>query len=162
MALLYVLKNRAWARACKRSRQCCYFLIQTVRMELVILEVNVERPMSKRKADAISNGFFLVGIGVLVFTNAWWPGILVVLWATLAVRQFLTGRLYDLIITSLILLGLTFVTWMDIDLWVIVPVLLVLGGIHIIFREYSMAEGLEEEPLDEQEREIEDDTQPPK
>lgn len=113
--------------------------------------------MSKRKADAISNGIFLVGIGILVFTNYWWPGILVVLWATLALRQYLTHRYYDLAMTTLILLGLTAVAMLNLDWIVIVPVLLVLGGIHIIFREYCMAEGLEEEDIEEQEREIEDD-----
>ena len=114
--------------------------------------------LSKKKADAISNGIFLVGLGVLVYTAAWWPGILLVLWATLATRQFLTGRIYDLVITTVLLVGLFFVTLLNLDWSVIVPVLLVLGGIHIIFREYCVAEGVEGEAgtIEETEKEIED------
>jgi hypothetical protein len=115
--------------------------------------------MSKRKADAISNGVFLVSLGILLYTNAWWPGILLGLWATLAVRQYLTGRLYDLIMTSIILIGLFFVTLLHLDWSIVVPILLVLGGIHIIFREYCVAEGIEEEDsIEEMEKEIEDGT----
>lgn len=114
--------------------------------------------LSKRKADAISNGIFLIGIGILLFTNAWWPGILLIIWVTLATRQYLTGRIYDLIITTIILVGFSLTIIFKIDLSVIVPVLLILGGIYIIFREYCVAEGAEDEyPIEETEKEIEDD-----
>lgn len=113
--------------------------------------------ISKRKADAISNGVFLVCLGILVFTNAWWPGILLALWATLAVRQYLTNRTYDLVMTSILLLGLFGIIFFKFNWSILIPVLLVLGGIHIIFREYCVAEGIEEEdPIEETEKEIED------
>lgn len=113
--------------------------------------------MSKRKADAISNGVFLIGIGILLFTNTWWPGILLVIWAVLATRQYLTGRTYDLILSTVLLIGLFLITILKVTWSVIVPVLLVLGGIHIIFREYCVAEGAEDEnPIEETEKEIED------
>lgn len=115
--------------------------------------------LSKKKADAISNGIFLISIGILVYTNAWWPGILLAIWATLAIRQFLTGRIYDLFLTSVMLIGLSLVIVLDFNWSVIVPVLLVLGGIHLIFREYCAAEGAgedEEELINETEKEIED------
>ena len=67
--------------------------------------------LSKKKADAISNGIFLVGLGILVYTGSWWPAILLVIWATLAFRQYATGRLYDLAVSSLILLGLFLLKW---------------------------------------------------
>lgn len=117
--------------------------------------------MSKRKADAISNGVFLVGLGIMVFSNAWWPGILMVLWATLATRQYFTGRIYDLVVTSVLLVGLFIITLLNLNWTVIVPVLLILGGIHIIFREYCFAGAISEEDdpsemIEEQEKEIED------
>lgn len=119
----------------------------------------IQAMMSKRKADAISNGIFLIGIGILVFTGFWWPGILLVLWATLASRQYLTGRLYDLILTSIFLIGLSMIILFDLNWTVLIPVLFVLGGIHIIFREYCFAEGdgeNEEDSIIEAEKEIED------
>ncbi|UCC88850.1 MAG: hypothetical protein JSV81_05985 [Anaerolineales bacterium] len=33
----------------------------------------------RRKASGISFGLFLIGLGVLLFTGWWWPGIMVVL-----------------------------------------------------------------------------------
>ena len=118
----------------------------------------VKNVMSKRKADAISNGVFLVSLGILLYSNAWWPpGILLGLWATLATRQYLTGRFYDLIVTSVILIGLFIVSLLRLDWTIIIPILLVLGGIHIIFREYCVAKGIEEEDtIEELEKEIED------
>lgn len=112
--------------------------------------------LSKRKADAISNGIFLIGLGILAFSSLWWPGILLLLWITLAVRQYLTGRIYDLVISSVLLLGLFAVSILNLNWSVLVPVLLVLGGIHLIFREYCVAEGAEEEnPIEETEKEME-------
>lgn len=113
--------------------------------------------MSKKKADAISNGIFLISIGILAFSNAWWPGILLALWATLATRQYFTGRYYDLALSSIFLWGLFIITILQLNWAVIVPVLLILGGIHLIFREYCVAEGLEDEDvIEETEKEIED------
>lgn len=106
--------------------------------------------ISKRKADAIANGGFLIGLGILLFTNSWWPGILLVIWASLFLRQYLTGRNYDAFISTVILVGLFLVTFIKINWSVIIPVLFVIGGIYLIFREYFYAEEtIEEETLNE-------------
>lgn len=106
--------------------------------------------LTKRKSDAIANGAFLIGLGILLFTNAWWPGILLVLWISLFFRQYLTGRVYDAFISTVILVGLFLVSFIKINWSVIIPVLFVIGGIYLIFREYFYAEEtIEEETLDE-------------
>lgn len=102
--------------------------------------------LSKRKAEVISNGVFLVAIGILFWSNFWWPGILLAIWATLATRQYLTGRIWDFTITSIILLGLFVVTLFNINWSVLIPVLFVIGGIYIIFREYFFSEDIEIDP----------------
>jgi hypothetical protein len=113
--------------------------------------------MSKKRADAISNGIFLISLGILAFADFWWPGILLAIWISLAIRQCFTGRFYDLIISTIILLGLFTVSILKLDWSVLVPVLLIVGGIYIIFREYSVAAGFEDDdPIDESEREIEE------
>lgn len=103
--------------------------------------------LTKRKSDAISNGVFLVALGALFYFEFWWPGILLAIWAALATRQYLTGRQYDLIISSIILLGLFIVTYFRLDWSTLMPVLFVLGGIYLIFREYYFVH-----PLDKQEQ----------
>lgn len=96
--------------------------------------------MAKRKIDAISNGALLIALGILFATDAWWPGILLAVWVTLAFRQYLSGRMYDLFVSSVILLGLFLISFLKLDWSILMPVLLVVGGIYIIFREYFFAE----------------------
>lgn len=114
--------------------------------------------LSKRKADAISNGVFLIALAVLFYTQVWWPGILVAIWAMLATRQFLTGRLYDLLISTCILIGLFLFYFLNVNWSILIPVLFVTGGIYIIFREYyfSDKEESEFEKNEEREKEIEE------
>lgn len=111
--------------------------------------------LSKNKADAISNGAFLVVLGMLIYANAWWPWILIALWVWVAIRQFLTGRNYDLIVSSVILLGLFIVSLFDIKWSILMPVLFVIGGIYIIFREYFFGKDANGEEIAD---EIKDDT----
>lgn len=111
--------------------------------------------MSKRKADAISNGAFLIALGVLFYTNFWWPGILAAIWISIGLRQFLTGRIYDLCISTIILLGLFAMTVFNFEWAVLLPVLFIVGGIYIIFREYFFAEDTNGE---DKSQEILDDT----
>lgn len=111
--------------------------------------------MSKKKADAISNGAFLIALGILFYTNYWWPGILVAIWISIGLRQFLTGRIYDLCISTVILLGLFVITISNFEWAVLLPVLFIVGGIYIIFREYFFAEDTNGE---DKSQEILDDT----
>jgi hypothetical protein len=38
-----------------------------------------ERDLKKRQGSAISGGIFLIGLGALIITNWWWPGIMFVI-----------------------------------------------------------------------------------
>lgn len=98
--------------------------------------------MSKRKADAISNGIFFILLGILFYTNAWWPGILVAIGTTFALRQYLTGRIVDFFITLLILALVVLITFAGLSIYILMPVLFVLGGIYIIIREYFFPDGI--------------------
>lgn len=111
--------------------------------------------VSKRKSDAIANGAFLICLGILFYTNYWWPGILLAIWVNAGLRQILTGRLYDFSISTLILVGLFVVTFFNFEWAVLLPVLFVIGGIYIIFREYFFAEDTNGE---DKSQEILDDT----
>lgn len=110
--------------------------------------------LPKRKANALSNGVFLIGLGILFYTNAWWPGILIAIWVSLALRQYLTSRTYDLIISTFILVGLFLITLFKLDWSLLMPILFVIGGIYIIFREYYFAE---ETNGEDKSQEIKDD-----
>lgn len=92
--------------------------------------------VSKRKSEMMGNGVFLIGLGIVLYTNTLWPWILIVIWASLSARQMLTGRNYDFVLTTAILVSLFVVNYFNLDFSVLMPVLFVLGGVYIIFREY--------------------------
>jgi predicted membrane protein len=101
--------------------------------------------ITKRKAEAISNGVFLIALGCLFYFNAWWPGILLAIWAFLATRQSLMGRHFDLIVTTFILVGLFVIATFNLSWSILGPLLFVLGGAYIIFREYFIVKDDETE-----------------
>ena len=96
--------------------------------------------MSKKRAYAISNGILLICLGALIFTNAWWPHILLAIWITLFSRQYLCGRIYYALLSTIIILGLYVTALMKFDFEHFLPVILVVAGIFVIFREYYFAD----------------------
>jgi uncharacterized membrane protein (DUF106 family) len=96
---------------------------------------------SKRKADAISNGFLLILLGILYYTGAWWPGILLAIAASFGLRQYLTGRRMDFLITLVIIafIGLIIISGFAFNF--LVPAILIGCGLYMILREYYFFDG---------------------
>ena len=92
--------------------------------------------MKRSKIEAISNGVFLIALGVLFYFNWWWPGILVAVWASLAARQGLSGRLQDLLLSTFLLGSLFIVAFFNLSWNLVAPILFVLGGAYLILREF--------------------------
>jgi hypothetical protein len=93
--------------------------------------------MKRSKAEAIGNGVFLIVLGFLFYFNWWWPGILVAVWASFAVRQLLTGRQQDFLLTTLLLGCLFLVVLFNLSWNMLTPLLFILGGGYLIYKEYS-------------------------
>jgi len=91
---------------------------------------------SKNRIDTISNGILLIGLGLLFYFNYWWPGILAIIWAALAFKQFLTGRYQDLFVTTLVLGGAFLISYFPINWNLAIPALFVVGGVYIIAKEF--------------------------
>lgn len=91
---------------------------------------------TKKRAKAIALGLFLVGLAIVTFTKSWWPGVMPMVGIPLAVRQYLLGRNYDAAISLFVFLGVFVTVQFSISWEVFLPVLFVLGGIYIFFREY--------------------------
>lgn len=115
--------------------------------------------LSKRKIDTLSIVIFFLVIILLYFMNFIWPGVFLALWALLATRQWLSNRRFDLIMTSIILLGSFTIYFFDITWSVLMPVLFILGSFYIIFREFFFPEDIVGE---EKSEEIEDDADIPR
>ncbi len=113
---------------------------------------------SKKKAQTLSTALFLIGLAVLIFTNSWWPGVMLAIGLPLALRQYLLGRNYDMMVTLLIFVG-TFVTvQFDISWRIFLPILFTLGALYILLREFfGPDETTEEEKEEELNHEIEEE-----
>lgn len=48
--------------------------------------------MDHTRANELSGGVFLLGLGILFFTGFWWPGIMFVIGATAVVQGFARGQ----------------------------------------------------------------------
>ena len=109
------------------------------------------RPItSRKKAQALSTALFLVGLATLVFTDAWWPGIMLIIGLPVALRQYLLGKHYDMLITLLVFIG-TFVTvQFDISWRLFLPILFTLGALYILFREFLGPDETTEEEKEEE------------
>ncbi len=118
----------------------------------------MNRIVSKKRAKAISVALFLIGLAIIAYLKAWWPGIMLAVGIPLALRQHLLGRHYDMGVTLFVFIGVFVTVQFDISWEVLLPVLFALGGIYILFREYLESK---EEPLEEEEedlnKEIEED-----
>jgi hypothetical protein len=92
--------------------------------------------LPKRKADAISNGIFLVLLGYLFYSDQWWPGILFAVGLTFAIRQYFTGRRLNFFITLVVvgILGLVTLTGHSYSL--LFPLIFIGGGIFLIIKEF--------------------------
>ena len=112
---------------------------------------------SRKKAGALSTALFLIGLATLIFTDAWWPGIMLIVGLPLALRQFLMGRTYDMMVSLLVFVGTFITVQFDISWKIFLPVLFTLGAIYILFREFlGPDETTEEEKEEELNHEIEE------
>ena len=106
--------------------------------------------LSKKKAKAISVALFLIGLAVISYLGAWWPGIMLVIGIPLALKQYLLGRHYDMGVSLFVFIGVFVTVQFDISWQILLPVLFAVGGIYILCREFLESK----EPLAEEEDDI--------
>lgn len=116
------------------------------------------RAVSRKHAMIFAVSLFLIGIAIITYLNAWWPGLMLVVGIPMALRQHLLERDHDMWVTLFVFVGAYVTVQFDVAWEIVLPVLFALGGIYIIFREYldSTEETIEEEDEDLNE-EIEED-----
>lgn len=104
---------------------------------------------SEKKSKSIATALFFIGLVILVFTDVWWPGIMLVVGLPLALRQYLMGRNYDMAVSLLVFVGTFITVRYDISWRVFLPILFSLGGVYILCREFFGSEGVTEEEKEE-------------
>lgn len=105
---------------------------------------------SKKRAKAISVALFLIGLAIISYLAAWWPGIMLVVGIPLALRQYLLGRHYDMGISLFVFVGVFVTVQFNISWEILLPILFAIGGIYVLCREFLESN----EPLAEEEEDI--------
>lgn len=104
---------------------------------------------SKRRAESFSLTLFFIGLGIIAIIGSWWPSIMLVIGFSLALRQLLLGKFYEMAISLIIFSGV-FVTQQFKVTWkVIWPVVFFTCALFILLREY-VDEKTEEEDQHEE------------
>jgi predicted membrane protein len=88
------------------------------------------------RARAISFSLTLVGLAIMIFTNRWWPWIMLVIGVPLALRQYLLGRYYDMLVSLVVFVGVFVTLQFDISWGILLPVIFLVGAIYVLFREF--------------------------
>ena len=91
-----------------------------------------------RSRGGIAGGIMLVGIGMLIITGWWWPGIMLVIGCALAAERFLNGQVAQAIgVFALFLaipLGIAVLQDINIPWNLVVPFVLIALGLVVVFR----------------------------
>ncbi len=91
---------------------------------------------SNKRARSLAFALFFVGLAICSLTGGWWPSVMLVVGIPLAMRQFLTGRPQDTMLT-LVVFGGVFVTYQyDISWQLLLPILFVTAALLVLYREF--------------------------
>lgn len=104
---------------------------------------------SHKRAQALSAVVFLLGLVIIIWTDAWWPGIMLALGLSIALRQYLLGRTYDMMISLLVFVGTFITVQFDISWRIFLPILFTLGAIYVLVREFFEENALTETEMEE-------------
>lgn len=126
--------------------------------------------VSRRKADGFFIGIIIAGLVVLFLLDTFWPEIVLPFGIALSFKQFLRRRKYDMYLSAIIFSGI-YLSWkfniFDIRVEILqfiltlMPILLVVAGSFLIFREYFfLREKSESDEEEELNKEIEEKQNP--
>lgn len=116
---------------------------------------------SKKRAKAITSALFLIGLAIIMYLDAWWPGIMAVIGVPLALKQFLEGRYHDTLLTLFVFVGFFVVAQFNISWKILIPILFVMAAVYILCKEWVESKlQSEEEKEEDLNKELEEKNRP--
>ncbi|HET9657766.1 MAG TPA: hypothetical protein VFP72_20610 [Kineosporiaceae bacterium] len=67
---------------------------------------------TSRSSDSVRSGIFLLGLGTLLITGWWWPGVLLVIGAALTAERLVQGRFRSAGVVALVFIAVPVVFWL--------------------------------------------------
>lgn len=107
--------------------------------------------LSSKKANQFALFTFLLGLGFVAIERTWWPEIVLVLGATLIVRQLTLRKFYDAFLAGFLFLGVFITQKYEAFPKVILPVLFFTGALFMALRVYVDSQ---QAPIDQQEENL--------
>ena len=102
---------------------------------------NVDKEL-RRKGDAISGGIMLIGLGVLLFTNWWWPGIMFVVGLSSGAGLIFRGKTAQGIGTLALLwsipIGILIIQKAEIPWSLVGPMILIGVGVIVLVKAFFL------------------------
>ncbi len=92
--------------------------------------------LSRRKAHSLGSCLFLLILAILAYTKYWWPGLLLAFGLSMALRQYLLGKRFDMFISLFVFLGAYITVQFKIAWEVILPVIFLLGALYVFLKEF--------------------------
>ena len=96
----------------------------------------------RRRATGVSGGIFLIGLGVLLMTNWWWPGIMLVLGLSGGAEQIFRGQVARGIGTiaffGAIPIAIAIVQSTDISWTIVGPFILIAFGVITLVKAFYL------------------------
>ena len=90
--------------------------------------------------DGITGGLLLVGIGVLLLTGWWWPGIMVVLGIAIGAGLIFRGRYLAGLVIAAIFFSIPLLTKTDIPWNIFGPMILIGLGMVVLLKAFVLRE----------------------
>ena len=105
----------------------------------------METTMERRHVrDGITGGLFLIGIGVLLFTGWWWPGMMVVLGIAIGAGLVFRGRHLAGLVMAAIFFAVPFLTQImtqtEIPWNIFGPMILIGLGVVALVKAFGLRE----------------------
>ena len=91
-----------------------------------------------RERNGITAGLLLIGLGILIYTNEWWPYIMYVLGISISAGLAYRGKFADAAVMLAVFLGIPFMTETGKVPWnLAAPAVLVTLGVLVLLRELT-------------------------
>lgn len=92
---------------------------------------------SQKRAKAIASAVFFIGLAIISFRFAWWPSIMLVIGLSLGIKQFLLGKIHDMLASLFVFFGVFISAQFNVEWEILLPVVFILSAIYILVREFS-------------------------
>jgi hypothetical protein len=105
--------------------------------------------MTNRKhTPSVSGGVFLIGLGILVYTGWWWPGILLIIGLASSTELILRGKYLSALITFAFFAAIPLFVSAYIPWRIVGPFILVAMGAAAVFLSISQPTQNDNKPVE--------------